>query len=226
MHQNAALERPQITYNANHPAFITSSGTGINKLRSILPGLWSTGDSLIPASALTFTYQWNRSDDNRLGVPGRPIVGATSSTYRTSEADLKQFIGVTITASHPLLKPVTQVVKEGGAFRRDSAIRVLAKRSPRKQTVEIKVRVSADGLPYTSGRVEVLCTNKRRAGVSSRPVKLKRGKATLTVKIKGFGKRPKRAYCNVEYAGTADTRGDVEPNPLRNKSISVKLKQK
>ena len=223
---NAALERPQISYEFNPPYVITSSGTGINKLRAIGTGTWSTGNPFIPASALSFTYQWHRSDDFRPQFPHRLIPGATASTYRTSEADLKQLIGVDVTASHPLLKSVTREVREFGPFMRDSAIQVLSKRSPRKRTVQIKVRVSAAGLPYASGRVSALCTNKRRAAVSSRPVQLKRGKATLTVKVKGFGKRPKRAYCRVEFDRTADTRGLVHPNPLRNESISVKLKQK
>lgn len=222
---DAALDRPQISYEFNPPYVITSSGTGINKLRAIGTGIWSTGTPFIPASALTFTYQWHHSDDVNLRGPNRPIPGATSSTYRTSEADLRQVIGVTVTASHPLLKSVTREVREFGPFRRDSGVRVTSARSPRKKTVQLKVRVSAAGLPYASGRAQLYCTNKRRTAVSGPWVKLKRGRATLTVKVKGFGKRPKRAYCVVEYAGNADTVAAKVPDN-RDRTISVKLKQK
>lgn len=223
---NAAVEQAQIVPTGpSQPFGIRASGSGVHKQLTVPAGTWSVEGGSTPASPFTMSYQWYRADDYHLGTPKTAIAGATSSTYTTGEADVGRYVVVVVTASAPGLRSGS---REERNFRhvRDSVLSLSAARSPQKRTVEIKVRVAAAGLPYASGWVQAFCSDKRRKSASSPKVYLQQGRATIRFKLRGFGKKTKKAYCILYYPGSTDTANAYYPDVVRNKTIPIKLKVK
>jgi hypothetical protein len=209
------------------PFFIKVPRASLNQRLSITTGTWTADGRVIPPNELTFTYQWTRGDNNR--AVGAAIPGATGRTFVSSTADLKKYLGVIVTASHPQFRAGSASTLLPAPIRRHSQIAAKTAASPKKRTIRLNVRVSTEGLPYASGPIDMACARKNvKRDVQSKTVRLKKGKATLTVKIPKLSKRDKKVYCRFSFdppESAEIARADLPVN-RRSRGVPIKLRWK
>jgi hypothetical protein len=228
--RDVVLMRSQLvidpSHGAVHPFVIRAARMSLNQTLSITAGDWSADYRLVPPSELTVTYQWYRGSSIR--DRGTPIAGATGSTYVTSTADLKRYVSVTVTASHPLMRSGSATTTSPDPIRRHARIKVRSATSPKKRTVRLKIAVSVEGRPYASGPVNVVCATKKGRPGGASDGKLKKGKATLTVKTGKLPRRDKNVYCRFGFESpeSSDTSRAFLPLNLRSRGIPVKVRTK
>lgn len=159
--------------------------TAVGQTLRVVDGGWGPSNDVVDGRMLpvvvSLNRQWLRA--------GLPVFGATGSTYKVTAADVGATISVRETATSPGRAPTEALSEPSGAVKWTARIAATAKPGKKKATLRIKV-ASTGGTP--TGTITIYLRYKK-----IKTVKLKNGKATVTIKkLKG-----KRRY-TVNYNGS------------------------
>ncbi|QCX28716.1 TolB family protein [Nocardioides jishulii] len=177
---------PVVPINSQLPTGEIGSGTGPSYSLAVTPGVWVGADGLTPS------YQWWRN--------GRPIAGATGTTYVVRPADFGQWIAVRETLTPAEGDPVWAVSAATKAVKPASSLTAKVARSRVKAGAPVvcRVQVSHAFGVRPQGKVAV------RSGQRSRTVKVD-ADGRMTVRLKGL--RVGRHTVRFSYAGTPHVKG-------------------
>ena len=202
---------------------ITGHPERIGQTVRVSPGEWSRRvyESFFSlAVGMSYRWQWYAVD----GAGERPIPGATTDRYTVTSADIGKRFRVAYAASMSGSEWVSALTDLTPTVKRAPKIAITSVKSPKKKTVRLTVRVKASLGATPTGVVRAYCTFTHRGFGGSKDVRLKKGKATLTLKAgHRLSSKSKYGRCTATYDGDATTLpGSTDPKTA--KRFRLKLK--